>query len=154
AGTEVLRAEVEVAPVPLRPGALPRQVAGQRPLVERNPSDHRHVQLAAHRKQLVLRCLIEDVVDHLDSVDESGPDRIDAVPWLPPVEAQADSFDQPLHPQVVYDPLPSLVLRPGVFPDVELKQVYAIDAEVVEALLRVFPDVVGREDVVELEPTT
>ena len=61
--------EVAVAPVRLRPAALERHRVGQAPLVERHPGDDRHAELPAGREELVLRRLVEDVVDDLDRVD-------------------------------------------------------------------------------------
>ncbi len=47
--------------------------------------------------------------------------------------------------EVVHDALPAIVARPRVFPDVELEQVDRVEAEVLEARLGVFADVVGRK---------
>ena len=46
--------------------------------------------LAAGREQLVLRVLVEDVVDHLHGVDQPAAHGLDAVPRLPAVDADAD----------------------------------------------------------------
>ena len=59
--------------------------------------------------------------------------------------------DQALALQVVDRALPAVVARPGVFPDVELLEVDGRDAQVRQALLGVFADVVGGKAVVERE---
>ena len=41
----------------------------QAPLVERYPGDHAQVFLQSQGKQVALRALVEDVVDHLNRVD-------------------------------------------------------------------------------------
>ncbi len=67
-------AEVVVAEVPLLEGGLGRDPARQRPLVKRHPDDHPDVVLLAGREELVLRALVEDVVDHLHRVHHARLD--------------------------------------------------------------------------------
>ena len=111
--------------------------------------DDARCSFAAHREQLVLRILIEHVIDDLDRVDESGIERPQHVGRLPPVDADADRPHQSLFFQFRSRPLPAVVVRPGVAPDVKLLEIDRRDADVREALLRVLADVVGRIDIVQ-----
>ena len=100
-------------------------------------------------KQLVLGVLIEDVVDDLHRVDEPAVERAQHVGRLPAIDADAERADQAFVLERAQRPLPAIVGRPVVVPDVELLEVERRDADVLEALLGVLADVVGREDVVE-----
>jgi hypothetical protein len=60
--------------------------------------------------------------------------------------------DEALRFEIPNGPLPACVVGPRVFPHVELEEVDAIDAKILEALLRVFLDVVRWEDVLEFRP--
>ena len=112
-GGSVLRHEVRVSPIALRPAAVPGQRPRQRALVQRHAGNHGHMVLVASREQFVLRILVEDVVDHLDRVDQSALDRLPPVPWLPAVQAQADGVNQALRLSHRFEsPLPACGRNP------------------------------------------
>ena len=94
-------------------------------------------------KQLVFRRLVEDVVDHLDAVDQAGLQRGEDVGRFPAVDADADGPHQLLALQVVDRSLPAVIDGPRVTPHVELLQVDGLHAEKAEALLGECPDVIG-----------
>src|SRR5439155_5242373 len=132
---EVLGPEVAAAKIPLGPGGLLGQRAGEASLIEWHARDHRDVELAAEREELVLRGLIEDVVDHLHRVDDSGTQRFESIPRLPAVETDADGSNQSLSLEIQHRALPPLVVGPRILPYVELHQVHPPGAEVLECLL-------------------
>ncbi len=107
------------------------------------------LQLLADREQLVLGVLVEDVVDHLDAVDQAGAQRLVDIGGLPAVDRDAERLDEALALQVVHRALPPLVCGPRVRPHVQLLDVHAVEPEVLEALLGHVADVSGREDVLE-----
>ena len=71
--------EVEVAEVALGERRLGRDRPGQAALVERHAGEDADVVLAARGEELVLRALVEDVVDHLHGVDEARATSASAV---------------------------------------------------------------------------
>jgi hypothetical protein len=120
---EVLRREVNVAPIAFGPSAVAGQCAGEAALVERHARDDRDVQLAAHREQLVFRILVEDVVNDLNTVDQAAAQSREDVRRFPTVDADSEAFDKALPFQVVDRSLPAFVAHPGIAPHVKLLQV-------------------------------
>src|SRR5262249_11101099 len=125
--------------------------AGEGAFIERHARDHADVELPTARKQLVLRRLIEDVVDDLHRVDESRLERAKCVRRLPPVDAHTHRRDQPLSAKIIHRALPPRVRGPRVLPDVELQQINPRNTEILETSLGEFADVVRRKYVVERE---
>src|SRR5205809_5509249 len=64
-------AEILIPPIPLGKCCRRGDVPCQSPFVQRYARDHGNVVLLTVREQRVLRGLLEDVVNHLESVDES-----------------------------------------------------------------------------------
>ena len=149
---QVRRREVRVAPVAVRPSAVHRQLPGQAALVQRHARDHGDAQLPAQREQLVLGCLVEDVVDHLHGVDQAGPQRPEHVRRFAPVDADAHVPDQPIAPERLHGTLPPGVVGPLVLPDVELHQVDGRRPDLAQHPGHRRPDVVGREHVPDPAP--
>jgi len=152
-GIQILLHEIRAAPIARRPGARLRQRSRERTLIERHARDHADVQLAAQGEELIFRCLIEDVVDHLHGVDLPRAQRLNRVGRFPAIDADAHRLDQPLRFEITDGALPAFIVRPRVFPDVELQKIDARDAEVLKTLLDGGADVVRGEDIVELEAT-
>ena len=146
---QVRRREVGVAPVAVGPSALARQLPGQAPLVQRHARDHGDTQLPAQREQLVLGRLVEHVVDHLDGVDQAGPQRPQHVRGLAPVDADAHVADEPVAPERLHGALPPGVVCPLVLPDVELHQVDGPRPDLPEHPGDRRPDVIRREHVLD-----
>src|SRR5260370_15365371 len=71
-----IAAKIEVSEiVRLELGVL-RDLAREASLIERHPGDDAYVLLLGQWKQMALRALIEDVVDHLHSVDQARFDNL------------------------------------------------------------------------------
>src|SRR5450756_2640608 len=129
-GGQVLRHKVCGAPITLRPGCVEGEVADETALVEGNASDNGHVVLTAGREQLVLGRLVEDVVDDLHGIDKAGSNRLDAVPGLPAVEANSKGPNGAFSLQLCHRPLQLAAIEPVVLPDVQLKEVDRVNAQV------------------------
>jgi hypothetical protein len=142
------RREIRVPEVAGRPAALGGQRPRQATFVEGDPGDDRRAQRPAGREQLVLGRLVEDVVDDLDGVDQSRPERPQDVGRLPPVHRDPHEPDEAVPPEPLERSLPSGVVGPGIPPDVELEEVDG-PAVAADDGLRGGPDVVGREDVAD-----
>src|ERR1035437_6889397 len=119
---EVLRNEVRVAPISLGPRRFECQVADQAALVERDSGDDGDLVLSTGREELVLGRPLEDVVYDLDGIDQARSDSTDAVPRLPPIQADAERSDRAFALEFG-DGLRQLAAgQPIVLPDVELKK--------------------------------
>ena len=95
---QVVRREVQVPPVAFGPARARRQRARQAAFVERHARDDGDVVRLAVREQLVLRRLVEDVVDDLHAVDEARVERAEDVGRLPAVDADAERPHQAARP--------------------------------------------------------
>ena len=94
--------------------------------------------------------LIEDVVDDLHGVDQTGRERPQHVVRLPAVDADADRATRSFVLQSVDAPAASAVsAAQSSLHTWNCCRSICRDADVLEALLGVFADVVGREHVVE-----
>src|SRR5918993_1572292 len=142
----MLGREIDVAPVTFRPLCVVRKCTGQAALIERHARDDRDVELAAGRKQFILRILIEDVVDDLHGIDETGPHRLDDVRRLPAIHADAERGDQLLPLQLFGRAFPAFVIDPRVVPHVQLLKIKSACSEIRKTLLSHLDDVFGRED--------
>src|SRR5208283_4327478 len=80
---QVLWAEVARPPVRFRETGVEGHLSAQTTFVERDTGDDAYVHFTTQGKEFVLGRLIKDVVDHLDSVDQAGTNRLDPVLWLP-----------------------------------------------------------------------
>jgi hypothetical protein len=108
-----------------------------------------HVEPLCGGEQIVLGVLVEDVVDDLHGVDLARLERLQHVGRLPAVDADAEALDLPLALQIFRCPLPALVGGPRVVPDVQLLEVQALHAEVLQALFRHLDDVAVGEDLTD-----
>jgi hypothetical protein len=109
---------------PIRPG--------QRALVERHAGQDADAALQARRQELVLRALVEDVVDDLHGVDDAGLDQPERVGRLVVVDRHAEEADLALVLERLDDLEPVALAHPVVAPDVQLLQVDRVRAEVAE----------------------
>src|SRR5271166_3508625 len=87
---KVFRSEIAAAPVAFREAGVGSHVATEAALVERDAGDYSDVHLAAEREEFVFGRLVEDVVDDLNGVHQSGADGFDSVPRLPAVQAETE----------------------------------------------------------------
>src|SRR6266404_2012480 len=146
---QVFRDEVDVAPVAFRPLALFGESAGQRAFVERHSGDHRRVHLDAGREKIILRILIEDVVDHLHRINQAALHCAHAIPGLPPIDADADCFNYSSTAKLVHLFRPAIVFGPGILPHMELDQIETIQAGVLQAAMDILVYVFRRKTVVK-----
>ena len=99
--------------------------------------------LLAQRKEIVLRRLIENVVDHLNDIHEAGLDGFDSVLRFPAVEAEAEP-PNPIASLQLFNGVAKIGIGgPTVIPDVKLQDVDFVDAKLFANQARVLEDVLG-----------
>ena len=125
-----LAGEVAVPEVAFRERRLGPDGAGQRALVERHSHDHADARRLDGGEERVLGALVEDVVDHLDGVDEPRLDEPDRVLGLVVVDRDAEEADLSLALQSLDRVEPVALVHPLVGPDVELLDVDRLETEV------------------------
>ena len=140
----------DVPPVAVRPARRCGQRPRQAPLVEGNARDHRDLMLPAVGEQRVFRRLVEKVVDHLHAVDESSLQRPQHVARFPAIDTDAERPHQLFALERLDRALPSTIRRPRVAPDVKLLQIDRVHAQVGEALLGVFANMIGGVGLVDV----
>src|SRR5437773_1664073 len=135
-----------------------RAVGGDRPrepaLVEGHAGDHAHVVLLAGREELLFRRLVEDVVDDLRRVERARGHRPQRRGRVVVVHRDADEAHLARLLELMERLLPARVrvVEVLVAPNVELEQVDAVEAEVLEALLGGALDVGGGKDLADGNP--
>jgi hypothetical protein len=97
--------------------------AGEAALVEGDPDDDADDVLGAGGKQVLLRGLVERVVDDLDRVDVAAAHQVQGVVRLVVVDRHAEEPDLPLPLEILDGLQPVAAVHPLVAPDVELEQV-------------------------------
>src|SRR5215211_6022330 len=138
-------AEVVVAEIAFFEGDIGRDPARQGTLIERHPDYDADVVLQAGGKELVLRALVEDVVDHLHCVYRASLDEPHRVRRLVVVYGDAESADLTFPFQVLDRLEPVPLADPVILPDVELLHVDGVQPQVGEALLRTLLYVISGE---------
>jgi hypothetical protein len=138
--------EVIIPEVAFRERRLRPDRAGQRALVERHSHNHADARRLDGGEECVLGALVEDVVDHLNGVDEPRLDEPDRVLGLVVVDRDTEEADLPLALQSLDRVEPVALAHPLVGPDVELLDVDRLETEVLQAALGAGHDPVGRED--------
>jgi len=121
--------------------------ARQSAFIQRHACQNSYALLLAKREEPLLRARVEDVVDHLHGIDEAGLDGGDAVFRFPAIDADAEEADEAFGLQALGDFEEMFIVGPAIFPDVELKNVNRIGAELFEDFAGVFEDVFGGEDI-------
>src|SRR4030095_10327698 len=106
---QVIRNEVNIAPIAFRPGAFFREGAGEGSFIEGQPRDYRGFCLLTRREPLIFQTLIEDVVDNLHGTNPASPDCAQAIPWFPTIQTNADCLDKPLTAQIVNFVEPAII---------------------------------------------
>src|ERR1700674_783905 len=149
AGLQIFRDEIGIAPVSLRPFAIQRECAGKRAFIERDARDYRDVLFAARGKELVLRILIENVVNHLNGVRDALAHGTNAIPGVPAVHADADSANFAAFAKFFNGARETRIVEPTVLPGMKLDEVERFDADILQALAQVFLDVIRRIGFVE-----
>ena len=104
--------------------------------------------LLRSRQQLVLRALVEDVVDHLDRVHQPAAHQLDRRLGLVIVDRDSERADLSLVLQAAHLIQPVALAEPVGGPDVELLHVDVVSAEPAQALLGALAHVLGGEALV------
>src|SRR5215203_3375150 len=144
-------AEVVIAEISLLESGIWCDPARQGTFVEGYPDYDADTVLLAGGEELILRTLVEDVVDHLDRIYHAGLDEPHRVRRLVVVYGDAESADLAFALQVLDRLEPVSMPDPVVLPDVELLHIDGVQPEVhgpVEGLkrflvLRAKPGVAG-----------
>src|SRR5215211_6911809 len=113
-----LAAEIVVAEISLFEGGVGCDPARQGALIERHPDYDADIMLQAGGQELVLRALVEDVVDHLHRIYGARLDEPHGVRRLVVVYGDAESTDLTLPLQVLDGLEPVPLANPVVLPDV------------------------------------
>src|SRR5262245_53416599 len=115
-----LAGEVAVPEVALRERRLGPDGTRQRALAERHPHDHAYTRRFDRGEERVLGALVEDVVDHLNGVDDPRLDEPDRVVRLVVVDRDAEEPDLPVALEPFDSVEPVALSDPLVRPDVQL----------------------------------
>src|SRR6187402_1390019 len=94
--SKVVFDEITCAPVGFVEPGVSRDRPGKRPFVERHACDDCDIVGFAVGKQVVLGLLLENVVYHLDGVDETSFQSMQHISWLPRVNADSNTGYLPL----------------------------------------------------------
>ncbi len=103
--------------------------------------------LFCDRKQIIFGSLVEDVVDHLYRVDESGGNDIERRIGLVVIDGHSGEADLAVALQIFKRPFPFIAVNPARVPDVQLLKVDRVDAQIPETLLGRANDIVIGEHV-------
>src|SRR5258708_5813472 len=87
---QVLGAKISRAPVVFGESSFGSHLAAEAAFIERHAGDYADVEFLANGEQFVLGCLVEDVVDDLYDIDQSGTESFDSVLRLPAVDTQTE----------------------------------------------------------------
>src|SRR5205814_1261641 len=118
--------------------------------IERHADNHADLEFLAKREEFILWRLVEDAIDDLDRVHKAGTDCLDSVFRLPAVQAESEKANRAIPLEFLDRAAEVGLVGPGVVPDVVLKQVNGIGAELFANQIGVSENVIGRKDVVIL----
>ena len=112
---EVVRSEFIVSEI-----RLLGDCSGETAFVKWNSRDHSDVALLGEREEIGLRGLIENVVDYLDGIDETGLYDFERRVWLVVVDGYTHETDFAGFLDVFEASLPFVFVYPFRIPDVQL----------------------------------
>src|SRR5579864_8241955 len=121
--SEIFWIEIPRTPIALGEFRVLGQLPAKAAFVKRHSCDHANVQLLARWKKFILRRLIENVVDHLHRIHKPGSHRLDPVPWLPSIQAQAEGANRSVFLQFLYRLAEIGFVGPAIVPDMKLQHV-------------------------------
>ena len=119
--------------------------AGQAAFIQRNARQNSHPHTLAEWKQILLRRLIEDVVNNLDGIEQTGFHGFERRIRIVLRNRDAEIADLPASAQIFHRAAPLFRTRPGIRPHVKLLQINLLDAQITQTVLRRANDVVTRK---------
>jgi hypothetical protein len=135
-------AEVVVPEVAVGELRLRRDGSRERALVEGHAGDHPAAVLEAGGEELVVRALVEDVVDDLEGVEHAGPYGAQRGGGVVVVDGDAEQARLAGLLEGEERVPPAVLVEETVLPRVELEDVDVVAPEVLQALLAALHDVV------------
>ena len=129
--------------------ALRGELAGEHALVERATNDDADTVFGGDGKELGLRLLLEDVVDHLHAVEPAGAHEVDQRVLIVLGRRNADAAQLAVPAKPVEDVQRGGRAVPRAGPRVELHEIQAIRFEVPQAELDLLAEVILRVTVVD-----
>src|SRR5271157_3221294 len=130
--------KVRVAKVAFGKRGVGCDLAGQAAFVERHADDHADTVLLTIGEQFVRGRLVEDVVDHLHRVDQSGVQRLQHICRLMALDRDADELRLARRFHLANCLVPFLFRGPFVVPGVELIDVHTFATQVLQRLVPAF----------------
>src|SRR5260370_18478709 len=121
------------------------ELSAQAPIIQGNSGNDSYIQLLANREEFILRGLIEDVVNHLHCIHESGAKSAYSVLRLPAIEAYSKGANDSVTLELRDGFVKLLFVCPTVVPHMELEQVNGISLKFFADQVCVFENMVCRE---------
>src|SRR5436309_7164124 len=123
----------------------------ERAFIKGHAGDDGDIHLPTRGKQFIFRILIEDVVNDLYRIYQSAANCFHSVPGFPTINTDTHGAEQTLSTKLVHFLHPTIVFNPTVFPDMKLHQVETFQSGVLDTLMHLPFDVVGRESIADRE---
>jgi len=128
--------KIAVANITLFPARRRREIPCQRALIKRDAYDHAHTMLDRNRKELRLRLLLENVVDHLHRIEPAISHQIDQGVLIVLGSADADAAKLSFVLEFAKGLQSRRLSVPGARPGVKLDDVDAIGLKVAKTPLQ------------------
>src|SRR5215831_103203 len=123
---EVLRIEISISPIARRKLRVACHLAAQTSLIEGYARNNTDIAFLANWKELIFGRLVENVVDDLNHIHQTGANRRNTVGWLPTVQAQAKKSNCAV-PLEFFDGFSKFpFISPAVVPNVKLQDIDGI----------------------------
>src|SRR5260370_14868874 len=121
------------------------ELSAQAPLIQGNSGNDSYIQLLANREEFILRGLIEDVVNHLYRIHESGAKSAYSVLRLPAIQTYSKGANDSVTLELRVSFVKRLFVSPTVVPHMKLEQVNGIGLKFFADQVCVFENMVCRE---------
>ena len=136
-------AEIKVAEIAFGENCVFVNAAGERPFVQRHAGEDADIVVDAGGKQILLRRLIEDVVDHLHGIDQARLNDAEPRIRFMVIEGHSEGPNLSLPLQIFEGAAPFVATGPLRVPDVKLEQVDDLETQIFQAVFRRANDVVA-----------